>query len=105
MAYNHISLNLTGAAQQLIANITAAQNIPIREITFQADGANGGAIFVGDADVSTTDYGFRIPAAAAGVPSPPIILGGYSSSGPMKLGDFWVVGSLNEDLHVSYVPF
>lgn len=108
MAYVHRTVTLTGSAQQLIAglNTDAAANIPIREITFQADGGNGAAVLVGGSNsVSTSDWGLSIPAGAAGVPAAPLKLGPYAWSGPMKLGDFWVIGTADQKLHVSYVPF
>lgn len=105
MAYQHLTVTLTGAAQQLIANITATQNIPIREITFQEDGSNGNAVFIGGATVTTADYGIRIPVPVTNVPAAPVKLGPYAWSGPMKLGDFWIIGTAGQKLHVSYVPF
>jgi hypothetical protein len=106
MAYTHSTITLTGAAQQLIANITPAQNIPIREISFQEDGSNGAAVFIGSSSgVTTADYGIRIPVPVTNVPAAPVRLGPYATSGPIKLGDFWVIGTAAQKLHVSYVPF
>lgn len=110
----HFNLTLTGAPQNLLTAATpatgtsvAAQtaNRPLRAIHLQAAGANSGAIFVGDdAQVSSTDYGVRIPVPATSVPAAPFSFGDFES-GPLKLQDVWVIGTGDDVLHILTVPY
>lgn len=108
MAFHHHALTMSGVAQRLsdvygdgVGVADALHDIPLRQITFQSlSAAQGGTIYVGSLPtISATDHGFRI------VPGATITLGPYSGSGPMKLGDFYVLGTANDVLVISEVPY
>lgn len=108
MAYIAYSLTLNGSAQRLstvFANTTVGgpDDVSIRQLVLQGHHANTARIFVGDdASVSGTDYGFYLP-IPTGSPLP-VILGPYET-GPMRLSNFWVVGTNNEVLKIGIIPF
>lgn len=120
----HLDLTLSGAAQNLGGALTAAQltqlvgqelydkaaaaglatrdiaaKYTFRTISFQGDPANANPIYVGgeNATVSSSSWGWLIPAAVAGVASPPLI---YDIGPPAKLTDFFVLGTANQILHI-----
>jgi hypothetical protein len=111
MAFVTYQLTLNGAAQRLSNVYGGAANaaipspvtdIPYRTVTFQGLKANTNDIFVGNtSSVSSTVHGFRIDPTDT---QAPIVLGSYDS-GPLKLSDFWVLGTSTEVLVVSGVPF
>lgn len=100
-----VTLQITAKSLAALLNITpgGADDIPLQSLSLQADGGNAGATFVGGPTVSTTDYGIRIPAAAAGVPAAPEKFQFYGR--PVKLSEVYVVGSANEKLHVCGFPW
>lgn len=110
MAFRDSTLTLNAAAQRLSSvysnpDPSQGDNICLRGVMFQGDGANAGAIFVGSSNlVSSSVYAFRIPAAVAGVPAAPIIIGDFEG-GPFRLSDFWVIGTNAEKLHIGTIPF
>lgn len=111
----HYTLTLSGAAQSLLAAATAeapttqagaTANIPLRALILQPDGGNGAPIYLGsDNTVTTTSYGVRLELGAAGVPPAALNLGPYAGSGPLKLSDFWVIGTAAQKLHLLAIPF
>lgn len=108
--FYHRVLTLTGAPQRLstaLADPTVGgpDDRPCRQVTFQAMGANGNPIYIGgDVTVAVNNHALRINAGTQGVPDPPIILGGFDS-GPLKLSDFWVLGTGNQVLCIGMIPF
>lgn len=115
MAFKVVQLTLSGAAQQLstalsttpaagetVSPRTRWENAPLRTITFQGLKANDADIFVGDSSaVSSSVHAFRID---PGDTAPPIVLGGHDE-GPMKLADFWVLGTAAQVLCVGIVEY
>ena len=104
------TLTLTGAAQPLTSLLAAADqsvgganDYGLRQILFQADPANSSAVYIGaDATVSSSAHGFSLdPTQASQLP---VALGPFET-GPLRLSDFWVLGSNAEKLHVTVVPF
>lgn len=108
MAIQHFVLTLDGAAQRLSEVLTDPTrsgrfDIPLRTVSLQPAGGNANPIFVGAAvDVSTTDFGIRLEPGATGVPPAPFILGEHES-GPLRLSDFYVIGTAAQALHILIV--
>jgi hypothetical protein len=109
MAYIAYSLTLNGSAQRLSSVLTdttvgGRDDVSIRQLLLQGHHANTARIFVGDdSSVSVTDYGFYLP-IPSGSPLP-VVLGPFSESGPMRLSNFWVIGTNNEVLKIGIIPF
>lgn len=107
-------LTLTGVAQRLSLayglpaatpvgdQAFVAADIPQRQILFQVLTAGSNPVYVGDsALVSATVHGFRVDPADT---QQPIALGPFEC-GPMKLSDFWVLGTNGEVLIIGTVPY
>ena len=115
MAFKVVQLTLNGSAQQLstalsttiasgetVSPRTRWESAPIRTITFQSLKANAADVFVGDSSsVSSSVHAFRID---PGDTAPPIVLGGHDE-GPMKLMDFWVLGTNADVLCVGIIEY
>jgi hypothetical protein len=110
MAFAHHVLTLSGVAQRLsdvygdgVGVVNAAHDIPLRQIIFAADPANGAVVYVGgDNTVSSTDHGFSLDPTQAS--SQPVAVGPFST-GPVKLSDFWVLGTGTQRLMIGVVPY
>ena len=111
MASNHYVITLeTGVSKQLssVLAATAADN-KRAAIWLQPRATNTAAIYLGTAStVSSTSYGVRLDIPAAGVPPPPFTPGEYlgmpdAFRSPLKLGDFWVLGTTGDFLHLLVV--
>lgn len=81
-------------------------------IWLQPRGTNAAVTYIGSADgVTSTNYGVRLEAGAAGIPPAPFNAGefamghGPSSRSPHKLSDFWVLGTTGDFLHVLVVYY
>lgn len=100
LVHKTVTLQITAKSLATLLDIVpgSSADVPLQSLSLQADGGNAGATFVGGPTVSTTDYGIRIPAAAAGVPSAPERF--ELLARPVKLSEIYVVGSANEKLHV-----
>jgi hypothetical protein len=96
----HKTVTLTAAGTSLAAllGLTAAQDVPLQSLSLQPDGGNGNPVFIGDAGVTTTDWGMRLAAAAGGVPPVPQNFSWYGR--PVKLSEIYAVGTAGEKLHV-----
>jgi hypothetical protein len=114
MAFIAYKLTLNGSAQRL-SDVLPSTNYPsgkvggpddvsIRMLLLQGHHANTARIFVGfSSGVSVTDYGFYLPIPTA---SPlPVPLGPFSDAGPMRLSQFWVIGTNAEVLQIGVIPF
>jgi hypothetical protein len=115
MAFRHYALTLTGAPQRLSSvladpTVGGAQDVPLRQVFFQADVANAAALYIGgDALVTAISHAFSlqpllIAAQAALQPSYVVSVGPYEM-GPLKLSDFWVLGTNGQRLMIGVVPF
>lgn len=80
------------------ANPDAANDIPYRQLILQAETADAK---IGDATLTSTNYGALVPNAA---PAAPIVLGPFSS-GPVKLSDLWALGGGTGKLHILGIPY
>lgn len=95
----HFVVTLTGAAQRLATEIPLIDaDVPVRVFSLQPGAANANPVYLGASGVSATDYGVRMPAAAAGVPPAPFLLGEFDD-GTLNLGDLYVIGTADEKLH------
>lgn len=109
MAFRSYVLVLNGAAQRLSdvyggsAGVTDPRtDIPYRSVYLQGLLANSGAVFVGmDATVTSGNHGLRVGAADTDAP---LALEPASPGSPIKLSDFWVIGSNAESLCVAGFP-
>jgi hypothetical protein len=112
VAFKAYQLTLTGVAQRLsnayavpgsdtsVAFVTA--DIPLRQVFLQALTAVAAIIYVGDsALVSATVHGFRIDPTDT---QQPIVLGPFDC-GPIKLSDFYVLGTANDVLVIGAIPY
>jgi hypothetical protein len=84
--------------------VDARNDIPYRQIILQADPANGGPVYIGDSDLIAPDNAaFVLQPTVDKLPA--ITLGPFDS-GPLRLSDFWAVGSGGTPrLLISGVPF
>ena len=112
MAFRQFTLTLNGAAQRLSrvyasgaadAQPSATDDIPYRQILFAADPANTAVVYIGSAStVLSTAHAFSLDPTQAS--QFPVSLGPFEA-GPLKLSDFWVLGTNNERLMIGGVPF
>lgn len=112
MAFKAYQLTLAATPKQLsevfgvgsdpATNAFTLANIPFRQLTFQLLTSATGSAFIGESSAMTTSvYGFRVDPADT---APPILLGPFDS-GPMKLSDFWALGSAGEVLLISGITY
>ena len=103
MAVAQYVLTLTGSAQALSA-ATNATTATVRTVSLQPGVANANPIYIGDANVSSSAYGIRLPAPVASEPPAPVILGETQSQhGHFKLADVYVIGTNTEKVHLLVV--
>src|SRR5882672_10927949 len=99
------TLVLTGAAQRLIEAFTnpapgSKDDIGMRMILLQGDGANANGGFIGGSNkVTSALYGWRIDKSAAGVPALGVQLG-PNDAGCYRPSQVWVIGTAGEKLHI-----
>ena len=111
MSIQHHVLTLSGAAERLSdvltdPSVSGRDDVPLRTISLQPRGANANPIYVGATSVvSATDYGIRLEPGATGVPPAPFILGEHDVGGPLKLSNFYVIGTAAQHLHILTVPY
>lgn len=99
----HKVITLTGVAQA-VGEVFGLPTAAVRITTLQPGEANANPVYVGGKGVTSTDYGVRLPASAAGVPSAPWDPSG-GDDGTLDMGDVYVVGTLGEKLHVFAVIY
>jgi hypothetical protein len=96
---------MTGVAQRLSTGLGLTDPTPgLRHISFQADGAGVGLIYIGDENVSATDYAVRIEVPVAVIAGLPYVINSFES-GPMRLSDFYILGTAAELLHIGIIEF
>lgn len=104
MDHRTATLTIVGTSLKALLGLTDAEDVPYEHLTLQADGANGNPVFIGGPGVTTTDYGVRLPASAAGVPHwPPMWY--ELTARPVKLSEIFVVGTAGEKLHVGGIEW
>ena len=116
MSFRHFNLTLDGTVQRLSNalpdnTVGGADDEALRVISLQPEGGNADPIFVGGgrkaaagASLSSTDYGFRLEAATATIPPAPFILGEFET-GPIRLSEFYVLGTADEILHIAVLGY
>lgn len=96
---DHYVLTLNGNAQQ----IASSAGVYLREISVQPAAGNSNPVYIGtDANLTSSDYGVRIPAPVDGIPPAPFILGEFED-GSVQLSDLWFLGTNAEKVHVLVV--
>lgn len=112
MAATSYSLTLSGGIQRLSdafgtqppGVIDPALDIPYRTIVLQGPKA-GADVFVGGMNqaltLSSSKFGVRLDPTAS---VPPVVIGGYDT-GPIKLSDFYVLGTSTQVVTVLGIPF
>ena len=98
---------LTAAAGASVPSVAGATvDLACRAIWLSPRGTNNNPIYLGDsALLSNTNYGIRLEAGDINNLPPAPFTAGEFNAGPLKLSDFWVLGTATEILHVLMVPF
>lgn len=119
MAFRHYTLTLTGAAQRLSDVLFAPSSnkpagsdpgalldVPLKQIIFAAVPANANVVYVGgsNAVVSATSHAFSLDPTEATM-SGPVTIGPFTDCGPLKLSDFYVLGTNAQLLAFGVVPY
>jgi hypothetical protein len=117
VAFKHYTLTLNGSAQRLSSVLLpallnqepaavdggVAADVPLREIILSNVAGNANVIYVGGSSgVSSTSHAFALDPTEAS--QAPVRLGPYES-GPLKLSDFWVIGTNAQLLGIGVVPY
>jgi len=102
---SHYNLTVAAVAVRLsdvfgdgVGVVNAAHDLPMRQIILQAVTAD--IEIGGDATVTTSVYGFKLPSTA---PAAPLVLGPFET-GPVKLSQLYAI-STNATLHITAIPF
>lgn len=104
----HKTGTLSGSAQNLLALLYGLPLIPANDhsccfLSLQSDPNATGAIFIGDENLTTTDYGVRLPVPVTSIPAAPYVIGPSSGESPLKLSSVYVIGTAADKLHVLFV--
>jgi len=104
MAGGHIrdyTITLTGSAQNLATVCVGPVDQQIMMLELQPGGGNANEVYVGGTSaVSSSLYGTRLEAADTGIPPAPWRATSDGLTALLTLGDFWVIGTNTEKLHV-----
>lgn len=109
MAFRHYTLTLNGSIQQLSGVFSAGEKESspagpaIIGLSLQPNSSNANPVWVGGAAVAANSAAIRLSSAtgpgATGIPPAPW-LRELSGSFPFKLGDYYVIGTNGEKLHI-----
>lgn len=88
--------------------LAGADDSQLAGLWIQPRGTNSAASYLGAAsNITSTNYGVRFPAAAAGEPPAPFSLGDFSRGGagwgaksPITLAELWALGTTGDFLHI-----
>lgn len=108
MAFRTYDVTFSGAAQRVSTVLGIAPGGPddlsFRQLIFAADPANAAVCYVGDDNgISATSHGFALDPTQATAKDRETL--GPFEAGPLKLSDFWVLGTVNQVLHIAGVPY
>lgn len=94
----HVVVTLTGSIQSLGTG-------KVRWLSLQPGTANTAPVYLGNSTtLSSTSYGARMPPAVSGEPPAPHVIAEFTDGG-VGLENFFVLGTIGEKLHVSYLPY
>lgn len=97
MAVHHLTVTLTGAAQQLSAPV-AGVSINCKELQIQGE-SGGAAVYIGGTNaVSSTDYGQSIAATSV----TPVVMRPPGMT-TINLASTWVIGTNGNKIHLLYI--
>lgn len=103
--YKQYTLTFSGVAQRVSTGLGLADPTPaLRHISFQPDVDCDAVIYIGDENVSDTDYAVRLEVPVDSVLPVPYVIEGYDT-GPLRLSDFWVISTATKLLHIGVVEF
>ena len=92
-------VTLTGAAQQ----VTTDRMITTVFVSIQPAAANTNPVYVGASNAITSSaYGVRLPAPVDSIPPAPYIMEPWKLGVQMPLSSVWLIGTLNEKVHLLY---
>jgi hypothetical protein len=89
MALRHINLTIGAAATP----VTTSDHKGVRQMIIQNTAQNS-AIYIGDSDVSATDYGHTL--AAEGI----VTIGPFSGDAPLNTKEVYIAGTENDVVHI-----
>jgi hypothetical protein len=109
----HYVLTLeTGVPKQLSSVLAGGELDRAKSaIWLQPRGSNTALIYLGTSDTtSSTSYGVRLEIPVSSVPPAPFNPGEFSGTpmafrSPLRLGDFWVLGTTGDFLHILAIDF
>ena len=97
MAVHHLTITLTGAAQALSTPSAGNPSINCCELQIESETGNA-AVAVGGSGVTATDYGRTVGAGtAAAITLRP------ANGESIKLASTYVIGTLNQKIHILYI--
>jgi hypothetical protein len=105
MPFRQYVLTLSGSAQQLSTVFAAAEKESnadgpaIIGLSLQPSSSNANPVYVGSSAVAANVHAVRLSSATSGVPPAPW-LREYAGSLPIKLGDYYAIGTSGEKLHI-----
>lgn len=109
---SHYVLALTGSPVRLSSVLAGAEDASLSALWMQPRATNANPVYLGTDDgITSTDYGVRFDAPVGGVPPPPFNVGEFSGTprpsprSPLKLADFYVLGTSGEFLHLLAVGY
>jgi len=108
----HYVLTLNGAAQQLSSALGGDEDRQLSAVWLSPRGSNANLIFIGgSATLTSTNYGVRLEIPVSSVPQAPFNPGEFAGGSlerfrsPIKMGNFWVLGTNGEFLHILAVDY
>jgi hypothetical protein len=98
-------IEFTGAAQSLVSALFASGHTWLRDIALTAGPANANPFYIGhDANLTSANFGTRIPAPTAGEPVAPYIREGFAP-GTVRLEEFFVLGTAGQKVHIDLILY
>jgi hypothetical protein len=98
---------ITASAQNLATALGVTANTAddmVRWIQLQPAGANANPVMFGQGDLTSTVFGFSLPAGSGGVPPAPYVAPELSGTGASRLSEWHFLGTASQWLHVTWNP-
>lgn len=105
MPFRQYVLTLSGSAQQLSTVFAAAEKETnphgpsVAALSVQPNSSNANPVLLGSSAVAAGAYAVRLSSALAGEPPAPWIKE-QAAGGVVRLGDYWVLGTNGEKVHI-----